>query len=424
MKRFVQTVLSLLLAAMLLLPALSVSAEETVSGKITLWGWEDSAFAEAIKRFNEQYPGVEVVYTPVSSSEYVQKIQTAIVSGTELPDVACLEIDSRGKLFTFDVWENLENGEYDFNRDAVVDYLVPLMTNQKGEIVCVDWQLCPSGIAYKRDLAKQYLGTDDPDQLAALLPDWNAFIEQGRKVRDESNGEVKMFAGLGDVNRIIFNQITDPIVADGKINVTNTFANLFSVQTAMRDEGISGNISIWSTAWSASFAGKSNIFYPCATWIPYFLIQANDPDGKGNWGIMSAPGGAYSWGGTAFAITKSSQNKQAAWAFIKWMLFSEEGISFNETVTQYPSPAKVAYEKEGYMSASNEYFGQDLSKVFFDEFLKQMKVRPLSEYDVSLWDIVGLVTNEIMSTDITADKALEMARTEVQNKMPELQIVG
>lgn len=417
-----RTLLSLLLVAVLLFAVLPVSAEEAVSGKITIWGWEDSAFAEAIKRFNEQYPDVEVLYTPVSSSEYVQKIQMAIVSGTELPDIACLEIDSRGKLFTFDIWENLENGEYDFNRTDVVDYLIPLMTNQKEEIVCVDWQLCPSGLAYKRDLAKKYLGTDDPDELEKLLPDWDSFIEQGKKVSDTSNGEVYMFAGLGDVNRIIFNQITDPIVADGKINVTNTFSNLFNVQTAMRDAGISGNISIWSNAWSASFADKTNIFYPCATWIPYFLIQANDPNGQGNWGIISAPGGAFNWGGTAYAITKSSENKQAAWAFIKWMLFSDEGIAFNETVTQYPSPAKRAYEKEGYMSGSNEYFGQDLSNVFFDKFLTNMKVRPLSEYDASLWDIVGLLTNEIMSTNITAGAALEMARTEVQNKMPELQI--
>ena len=423
MNRFTTIALTLLLAVTMLFSATCASAEGAISGKISLWGWEDSAFAEAIKLFNEQYPDVEVVYTPVSSSEYVQKIQMAIVSGTELPDVACLEIDSRGKLFTFDIWDNLENGEYDFDKNEVVDYLIPLMTNSKGEIVCVDWQLCPSGIAYKRGLAKQYLDTDDPAELEELLPDWEAFIEEGKKVNAASSGTIKMFAGLGDVNRIIFNQITDPIVQNGAINVTETFGNLFGVQTSMRDAGISGNISIWSTAWAASFGDDMHIFYPCATWIPYFQIQANDPEGFGDWGIMSAPDGAYNWGGTAFAITKASQNKQAAWAFIKWMLFLTRVLPSTRQLPSTP-PSKRAYENGDYMSASNEYFGQDLSKVFFDEFLADMKVRPLSEYDVSLWDIVGLVTNEIMSTDITAEAALEMARIEVQNKMPEVEIVG
>ena len=400
------------------------SSGSALSGKITLWGWEDVAFAEAIQRFNQKYPDIEVVYTPVGSSEYVQKIQTALATGTELPDVACLELDSRGKLMTLDCWENLENGQYSFDRTKVVDYLIPLMTDQKGAIVCVDWQLCPSGLAYKRSMAREYLGTDDPAELQKLLPTWDAFVEQGVKVKDATGGKIKMFAGLGDINRIVFNQVTSPIVADGKINVNDSFGSLFNVQANMRDAGIVGNLSIWSPAWAASFADREHMFYPCATWVPFFHIEANDPEGKGDWGMITPPGGAYNWGGTAFAITKQSQNKQAAWAFIEWMLFSDEGIAFNDEVTQYPTPYKAKYEDPAYISGSNEFFGgQNLKEMFFQTLLSDMRVRPISEYDVALWDIVGLETNDLAADPgLTAQQALEKAIQEVKNKMPELEI--
>lgn len=395
------------------------------SGKVTLWGWEDAAFAEAITRFNKEYPEIEVVYTPVGSSEYVQKLQTALTTGTELPDIACLELDSRGKLFTLDCWENLENGEYSFDRSQIVDYLLPLMTNQKGEITCIDWQLCPSGIAYKRSLAKQYLGTDDPAELARLLPDWDAFIAQGGKVKEASGGKIKMFPGLGDINRIVFNQVTEPIVQDGKINVNDSFGKLFDVQAKMRDAGIVGNLDIWSPAWAASFADETHIFYPCATWVPFFHIQANDPEGAGDWGLMTPPGGGYNWGGTAFAITKQSQNKQAAWTFIEWLLLSDAGIAFNNEITGYPTPLKAKYDDPAYVSEENAFFaGQNLKEMFFKTLMPEMKVRPLSEYDVALWDIVGLETTDLNSNPtLTAEQALEKAKQEVKNKMPELEII-
>ena len=393
--------------------------------QITLWGWEDAAFAEAITRFNKEYPNIEVIYTPVGSSEYVQKLQTALTTGTPLPDVACLEIDSRGKLFELDCWENLENGEYDFDRNEIVDYLIPLMTNPDGEIVCIDWQLCPSGIAYKRDLAKEYFGTDDPDELEALLPDWDAFIKEGVRVKEETDGAIKMFAGLGDINRIVFNQVTEPIVQDGNIYMDDSFGRLFDIQAQMRDAGIVGNLEIWSPAWASSFADDTHIFYPCSTWVPYFFIEANDPEGSGNWGLMTAPGGGYSWGGTAFAITEQSENKQAAWTFIKWMLLSEAGIQFNDEVTGYPTPLKAKYEDPAYISATDEFFGgQNLKEKFFKDLMVDMEVRPLSPYDVAFWDIVGLETINLNSDpNLTAEGALEQAKQEIRNKIPELEIV-
>ena len=397
------------------------SGEKT---QVTLWGWEDEAFAEGIKRFNEDNPDIEIVYTPVGSSEYVQKVQTALTTGTPLPDIACLEADSRGKLFELDCWENLENGEYDFDRNEIVDYLLPLMTNPKGEVVCVDWQLCPSGIAYKRDMAKQYFGTDDPDELAAMLPDWESFIKEGVRVKDETDGAVKMFAGLGDINRIVFNQVTEPIVRDGKIYMDDSFGHLFDVQAKMRDAGVVGNLEIWSPAWAASFADKTHIFYPCTTWVPYFFIQPNDPEGVGNWGLMTPPDGSYSWGGTAFAITKQSEHKQEAWKFIQWMLLSENGVKFNDEVTGYPTPMKAKYDDPEYVSGSDELFGgQNLKEKFFKDLMVDMEVRPLTPYDVAFWDVVGLETINLNSDPtLTADAALEHAKQEIHNKIPDLDI--
>ncbi|MCL2146283.1 MAG: extracellular solute-binding protein [Synergistaceae bacterium] len=400
------------------------SANSGPSGTITIWSWEDEAIAEAATQFNVKYPNVKIEYTPVGSAEYLQKLQTALSSGTDLPDVASLEIDSRGRLFTLDCWENLESEDYGFDKSLILDYLIPLNTNDKGEFVGIDWQVCVAGIAYKRDLAREHFGTDDHEELGKILSNWDAYVTEGIRIKDATGGKVKMFAGLGDINRIVFNQVTNPIITDNKIEMS-AFKNLFEIQAMLRDAGVVGQLDIWSPAWSASFGDSEHIFYPCSTPIPYFIIEQNAPETRGNWGMIVPPNGGFNWGGLSLAISKTSNNKQAAWAFIEWLLLSDEGVKFNDEVTQYPTPLKAKYDDPAYVSAPSEFFGgQDLKDMFFNVLMPSMKVRPLTIYDPGLWDIVGLETADLKSNpNLTAEQALEKAIAEVGSKMPELEII-
>ena len=71
--------------------------------------------------------------------------------------------------------ENLSQEKYgaeDISKD-MIPYVDELSRDKEGDIRGLSWQSTPGGFWYKKALAKEYLGTDDPDELAAMLSDWD-----------------------------------------------------------------------------------------------------------------------------------------------------------------------------------------------------------------------------------------------------------
>ena len=193
---------------------------EDYEGTLTMWGWDDPYFEGITKAFNKKYPNVKFEYTPMANGDSLQKYQTALATGTELPDIGWAIIDSRAKVFELDMWEDLSAEPYNFDINEVYDYLHPKMVNSKGAVCGIEQCLSPAGIAYRKDLAKEYLGTDDPKELEAMFPDWEAFIEKGKEVLEKSDGKVYMWPGIADAQQFIREQGAVSWIDGDTINAT------------------------------------------------------------------------------------------------------------------------------------------------------------------------------------------------------------
>ena len=136
--------------------------------EITIWCWDTSDNGKKMNAGFTEATGIKVNMVAVESKDMTQKLQTTLASGGEMPDVAWLEATYRGKLLSLDIWENITKDPYNFDTSQVLDYLIPLETSESGQYVGPEY---PSvvGMAYKRELAKEYLGTDDPQELEAML---------------------------------------------------------------------------------------------------------------------------------------------------------------------------------------------------------------------------------------------------------------
>lgn len=149
-------------------PAASTAASTDptqISGTVKVWDWDEAFQKGMIVEFNKKYPNIKVEVTVVNPNDYLQKLQSGIASGSDVPDVILGESAYRGKLFDLGVLDNLEAAPYNFDKSTILDYVVPYVSNSKGEVIAVDQSLTPAGFAYRRDLAKQYWGTDDPAEL-------------------------------------------------------------------------------------------------------------------------------------------------------------------------------------------------------------------------------------------------------------------
>jgi multiple sugar transport system substrate-binding protein len=398
----------------------AAGATSADKGEIVVWAWSESEIKGLAERFNKVYPNITVKFVALDSDAYVAKFQNSLATGGDLPDVALQEVSVRGAMVALDAWENLEAAPYNFDRNTVYPQILPTMMNPKGEIVGIERELNPSGICYKRDLAEKYLGTQDPDALAAKLSDWDKFIAAGAQIAKDTNGKVQLMAGLGDLQRILVNQYDKPVFDGDTAKATEFFKYNLDIMIRMVKGGMMGKLDTYSPAWNSSYVDKDNyIIYPCAPWSPVWIVKANDPDSKGRWGITAAPLHGYSFGGTAYGIPKGAKNKDLAWDFIKWATTTDDGTKACEDVVGAIVSRQATY-KNGYSWKPDPYFGDQIpNQVLMEKAAPTMKIRPMSQYDVVLNDVLTLVEGSISNNpNITLDDAVKQAVTEMKNKLP------
>lgn len=392
-------------------------------GTLTMWGWDERYFKAVSEGFNEIYPNVTIEYTPVANLDILQKYQTAMATGTELPDIGWAIIDSRAKVFALDMWEPLNQAPYNFDVNDVYDYVHPVLVNQKGDVCGIEQSLSPAGVAYRKDLALEYLGTDDPQELEAMLPTWDAFIEKGKEVQEASGGAVFMWPGVADAQQFIREQDPLPWIEGNTINATKALKKSLELSCKFRDNKTVDNLEAWSPAWNASFGSGKHIFASCATWSIPSTIVPNDPEGEhtGHWGLMNAPEGNASWGGTTLGITKTCKDKALAWEFVKFATLSTEGARAINKIG-FMTSAKAPYEEDPQLKTfTSKWFGdQDLGKKFFEEIIPDIQIRPMNIDDNIINDALNLVTTSVNNDpDMTPDDAMAQLKEELEMTLPD-----
>ncbi len=392
-------------------------------GTLTMWGWDDSYYETVTKAFQEKYPNVKFEYTPMANGDTLQKYQTALAAGTELPDVAWSILDSRAKVFELDMWEDLSSTPYNFDINDVYEYLQPKMVNSKGQICGIEQCMSPAGLAYRKDLALEYLGTDDPKELEAMFPTWEAFAEKGKEVNEKSGGKVYMMQGLTDSQQFIREQDAQSWIDGTTIKATDTLKRSIELACLFRDNKVVDKLEAWSPAWYASFGEDTHIFAGCATWSVAFSIEPNDPKGEttGHWALMNAPEGNISWGGTTLGISKTCKDKRLAWEFIKFATLSTEGAEALNSIGLLTS-AKQPYEDNPTLkSFTSPWFGnQDLGKMYLEEIIPNIQARPMNIDDNVIHETLNLVTTSLNNdTSMTADDAMQQLKEELEIKLPD-----
>jgi multiple sugar transport system substrate-binding protein len=391
-------------------------------GEVTIWVWGDYEI-KGTADFSKYFPDIKLNFVQIAYNDYQPKVVTTIASGGDLADIVLLERNPRGKFVNFPVWERLDAPPYNLNRNDIAPYTIPITSNKKGEIVCLQEDLCVGGIAYKRDMAKKYFGTDDPNKLEKIFTTWDDYIKMGKEVAQNSNGKVALFASAQDAFHAIigwtgFQQ--QAWVVNGKLNIKSSYLPTYQIIEKMVKNNSIGKYAMWSAAWNTHFASKETIFSPCPTWFFPYVIKPNDKEGAGNWGFMGAPGGGFAWGGTAPAIWNKSKNKAQAWTFLKWLNLSMEGAQSFRDHNGTPTNYKPALETTGFYSAPDPFCGGQDVLAKFVQIASKTKERPVTEYDIVFFENLNPVVMTEMQQGLSAQDAFNMLVREVLKMQPDL----
>lgn len=393
-------------------------AESDLSGELTIWttGNELGMFVDG---FNEKYPDVKVNIEVTPNADFMAKLTPALASGQGVPDIFTGESDYVKYLVESGYWDDLNSEQYDIG-DSVSDmwdYIVSVGTDNSGVLRALSFQASPGSVIYRRDIAEQYLGVSEPDDVSALLSSDEQMMSVAATLKE--NG-IKMFASWQDLLNMEFSNRKNPWVVDGKLNIDDTMLNFMDMAKEIHDNGYDLNAVTWDPEWTAAVESNDTFCYVLPTWGYQFVVKAFADTTKGNWGLAEGPV-SYVKGGTWVGIYKDSPNKDLAAAFLKYVCCDTDAqIKYASETGQYMSlkSADEAMAKE----PGEEVLGGQNQYEFYNGVMSRVGDDLMTGYDGTINNAFLSATDLYIQGTLDKDAAIQQFKNDVLNAYPELEV--
>lgn len=318
-------------------PSTTDGGATSADGKrvLKVWSFTNEIRTMAVA-FEGLYPDVEVdvVYTmiPMTDGEYQTKLKAAIGT-TDAPDVVALEAAFVKEWVEADFLADL-NDLLPLTEELKTFPAVVQVGTHAGITKAYSYQATPGAFFYRRSIAQECLGTDDPAEVQAMVADIDKFVDTAAKIKECNPDYFTVGTSAELFNPFLANR-SQPWIVDGELVIDPNVVEYIHFAKLMRENGYESQAQQWTEGWFAGMSdtlagadGKSKkVFsYFLPTWgLPYVLIP-NSGDTGGDWAMINGPL-AYQWGGTWVGAMKDSPNLDLAKEFIKFVALNEENLT-------------------------------------------------------------------------------------------------
>ena len=374
------------------------------------------------KRFQEQ-TGVEVDTVVIEPADYPTKVQTALLAGEKEPDIIVGEPKMLEDFFDAGFFEDLNQAPYNAQdyADQIVDYVWQVGQDDDGIQRAISYQITPAGIYYRRDIAKEVFGTDDPAEVQKKVADWDTFKATAEELKEKG---YQMTSTVNDSYRVFSNNVSTPWVVDGKITVDDNIKNWVDMSKEMVDAGETATYELWSDDWSKGFFKDSNVFaYFGPAWFIDFSMSA-DQDGSvgkdGGWAATEGPQGFY-WGGTWITAATGTDNPTLVADIMRTMttnvdVMKEIVTADNDFINNKPAMEEMAADE----SYGDAVLGGQNPLAMFCAGADKIDLSNMSIYDQGCNEEFQNAMKNYFEGNATYDEALDLFYKAVVEKYPEL----
>lgn len=329
---------------------------------VSFWSFTGIQQADQVERYLASHPDARIELSEIGTSNETADALTAAIAGGRAPDLVLIQAED---LPRFAAAEDHFLDLRDFaGPDASGEYLPWAWegaVTASGRVIGIPTDVGGMALAYRADLFAQAGLPTDPDEVAALWPSWNAFVDVGIRFSRHSDS-----AFVDNVSTTLFvnasNQLpTKYYSADGGLvyDRNSDLREAFDLAVTAHEAGISAGVAAFTPGWSAAMARGDFAVMAAPSWM-LRVIKATAPESSGQWRVTSVPGVAGNWGGSYLAIPAGSRHPDAAWQYI--------------AATQSPAAQNEHFVDGGPLpAASAPYDGRDLSG-FADPFFGPSRI--------------------------------------------------
>ena len=444
MKKSLSLVLAFVLAMTMLVGI--ASAEE---GKIlNIWCWN----TEFQSRFNDYYPEVKEIaedkstttlndgtivkwtINPNENNNYQNKLDEALlaqesVAADEKIDIFLIEADYALKYvdspFTLDVRADIGltdeqlAGQYKYTQD---------IATADGVLKGVTWQATPGLFAYRRSIAKDVLGTDDPAEVQAALSDWDKFDAVAEQAAAKG---YKMLSGYDDSFRTFSNNVSAPWVDGTTVKVDANIMKWVEQTKLYTEKGYNNKSSLWNDVWAADQGPDGKVFgFFYSTWGINFtllgnsLADSNAPAEVGNgifgdYAVCEGPQ-PYYWGGTWICAAAGTDNAETIKDVMAKLTCDKDIALAITTDTQDYTNNVEAMDELASSDYASAFLGGQNHIALFAKAAPNIDMSNAGPYDQGCNEGIQTAFKDYFDGVVDIDTAKKNFETIIMEKYPEL----
>lgn len=410
-------------------------------GKIVLW-----TLAKDLEQFADRYEeqtGCEVEVVVFDSADFQTKIMQTLGAKSKDVDVFVGEPQMLPNFYEAGFCADLSALDNEV-KTRLVDYTYEAGCDSDGVLRAISYQACPGSVIYRRDLAQEVFGTDDPDEIGKLFSSFSTIEDTAAKLKE------KGYTIFGDTGALRWFSISsNPWVRDGQIIVDQDRLDYFDCAVELYQKNYVAFAKEWSAPWYASMAGPlpqladsddvwgmdkdelmsegqaggdniTQVFsYVMPSWGA-LIVRDNAEGNKGKFGVCSGVCSFFG-GGTFLTVNEFSQNKEAAQQFIEFCTLNDDTAQWWLEV----SDGDVVNNKavlEANKDFQNESFGNQNTYGFYAKEMEKIDYSLITGYDDACKEAFGAAVMSVQKGQQTKEEALKEFYTTVITTYPELSV--
>ena len=335
-----------------------------------------------------------------------------------------LEADYALKYVSADVDVAVPLSELGITADDVADqyqYTKDIVSDANGEQRATSWQAAPGLFAYRRSIAKDVLGTDDPEQVQTALADWDKFNEVAAQAKDKG---YFMLSGYQDSFRAFSNNVEKPWVEGTTVTVDSNIMSWIEQTKEFTDKGYNHKSSLWSDTWAQDQGVDGQVFgFFYSTWGINFTLVGNAGEaGFGDWAVCQGPQ-PYYWGGTWVAAARGTDNPTLVKDVMLKLTCSKDimkSMTENRDIQDYTNTVSGMQEIAADPDFKSEFLGGQNHIALFSEVAPTIDMSNVSPYDQGCNEQIQNAFGDYFDGNIDLDTAKTNFETAIIELYPEL----
>lgn len=431
---------SLILASAMLFGMVGCSSDDegttsSNSGKretLTVWSFTDEMDTIVNDYYLIENPDlpydIEVVVTP--TEQYQSRLDGVLATDTDVPDVILLEQQFALKYLESDYLMSFESDGLDLAdaaRETNYAYTISFM-EKDGANYGLAWQASPGAFYYRRSIAEEILGSDDPEVVQEAVSTWEAFDElaielaqNDYKIMSSITGASKPQLASRTEGWIVENTLViDDQVYDylEQLYFLQNEEDLYGVDTPLINES-----TVWQDAWFSDIYGDTVFGYFLPSWGLHYVLEpsSESSDGTyssyGDWGVVEGPQ-AYFDGGTWMSVYSGTDMADEAKALIEYVTL-DAGFSEAWAMNTGDFVANMDVIDSIKSEVTSEFLGGQDQYEIFDTLAKEIDTSIVTGYDMDILSILdsqaisyATQTNDILTTeDVITNFKIAMQNT-------------